>query len=886
MRAPERTAPARPPLLVARTALYELLSAGLAGGITLVSAPAGSGKTILLRSWIETAGLRARTAWVSVERDEHDAQRFWLSVVEALRGAAGVPGPVEKLTPTLEFDGGAVLERLVSGLRALEEPVLLVIDDLNQLLDPDALAQLEELLARRPPQLRVILATRHDPPLGLHRYRLVGELTEVRAIDLRFTLDETRELLAAAGIGLADDAVASLLSRTEGWAAGLRLAALSLAGRAEPERFVAEFSGSERTVADYLIAEVVARQPERVRRLLLLTSILERVNGALADRLVGATGSERILLELEDANAFVFSLDPERSWFRYHQLFADLLRLELRRTEPDSVPGLHHAAAEWFAEQGFVIDAIKHAQAATDWRLAGDLIGQYGFSLSLDGSFATMRALLEPFPADALANPELAAFLAYGEVIRPSLDTAAAYIAVAERHASEVPAERRRTFDAMLATARLTLARWRGDYGTALSEAQPLLEAVEADTVSEVAAARDVRAVGLLNLGTVELWSGAGDDAERHLREGLELARRNGRPYLEQGCLAHLAVAAARNSLTAARELAAQALEILEKYGWMSEPIVPVVLATMGAADAWQGRFDDAQPWLDRAEQALRPDAEPAKELFVRYARGIQRLGQGRHAEAIAAFAETQRLQLLMVARDPLAIQARGLQVQTLVRMGEVSAARAAVETATDDERRYGETQAALASIHLAERDAHAAVEVLAPVLSGTTHVVRDLSVINALLLDALARDMLGDAKAAEDDIERALGLAEPDALILPFVITPARDLLERHPRHRTAHAALLATILDVLSGSRLPARSSESPVLQEELTESEIRVLGYLPSNLSAPEIAAEIFLSTSTVKTHMRHIYEKLGAHRRTEAVERARELGLLGPSARTRR
>ena len=220
--------------------------------------------------------------------------------------------------------------------------------------------------------------------------------------------------------------------------------------------------------------------------------------------------------------------------------------------------------------------------------------------------------------------------------------------------------------------------------------------------------------------------------------------------------------------------------------------------------------------------------------------------------------------------------------MQTLVRMGEVSAAGAAVETATDDERRYGETQAALASIHLAERVARAAVEVLAPVLSGTTHVVRDLSVINALLLDALARDMLGDAKAAEDDIERALGLAEPDALILPFVITPARDLLERHPRHRTAHAALL----DVLSGSRLPARSSESPVLQEELTESEIRVLGYLPSNLSAPEIAAEIFLSTSTVKTHMRHIYEKLGAHRRTEAVERARELGLLGPSARTRR
>ena len=356
---------------------------------------------------------------MSVERDERDAQRFWLSVVEALRGAAGAQGPVEKLNPTPEFDGEAVLERIISGLRALEEPIVLVIDDLHELNAPKALARLEELLARRPPQLRLILAARHDPPLGLHRYRLAGELTEVRAADLRFTLDETRQLLAAAGIALSDDAVASLMSRTEGWAAGLRLAALSLAGRTDPERFVAEFSGSERTVADYLFAEVLERQPEPVRQLLLRTSILERVNGALADRVVGAAGSERILLELEDANAFVFSIDPERSWFRYHQLFADLLRLELRRTEPDSVPKLHHAAAEWYAEHGFVIEAIKHAQAAKDWRFAGDLIGQYGFSLALDGSWATMTALLEAFPADALANPELAAFLAYGEVIRP-----------------------------------------------------------------------------------------------------------------------------------------------------------------------------------------------------------------------------------------------------------------------------------------------------------------------------------------------------------------------------------------------------------------------------------------------------------------------------------
>ena len=302
-------------------------------------------------------------------------------------------------------------------------------------------------------------------------------------------------------------------------------------------------------MADYLFAEVLQREPEPVRQLLLRTSILERVNGSIADRLLGTDGSERILLELEDAGAFVYSIDRERSWFRYHNLLADLLRLELRRTEPAAVPGLHRAAAEWYAEHGFPIDAIRHAQAARDWRYAGDLIGQFGFSIALDGSFATMRALLEPFPKEAFANPELAAFLAYGEVIRPSLDTAASYIALAERHAVRgargAPAALRgdagdRETDARALARRLQRGRERG---------APAARAVEAETVSQIAAANDVRAVALMTLGIVELWAGAGDDAERHLREAAELARRIGRPYVEQGCLAHLAVAVARHSI-------------------------------------------------------------------------------------------------------------------------------------------------------------------------------------------------------------------------------------------------------------------------------------------------------------------------------------------------
>jgi LuxR family maltose regulon positive regulatory protein len=884
MAAPERSTSVRRSSLVSRPALFERLSAGYAAGVTLISAPAGSGKTVLLRSWIEAAGLGERTAWVSVERDERDEQRFWLAVVHALRTATGVEGPIEDLGPAPGFQGHMVAERIIDGARSLDEPLLLVIDDLHHLAEPQALESLELLLERRPPPLRVILSTRHDPPLGLHRLRLAGELTELRATDLRFELDETSELLSAAGIALSSAAVASLQTRTEGWVAGLRLAALSLAGRPDPDRFVAEFSGSERTVADYLFAEVLQRQPQPIRQLLLRTSILERVNGPIADRLLGTEGSEGILLELEDAGAFVYSVDPKRSWFRYHNLLADLLSLELRRTEPAAVPGLHRLAAEWYAEHGFPIDAIRHAQAAGDWRYAGDLIGQFGFSIALDGSFATMRALLERFPKEAFANPELAAFLAYGEVIRPSLDTAAAYIALAERHAAEVPPEREPLFEAMLGTARLTLARWRGDYNAAVRQVPALLERSGAETVGQIAAENDVRTVALMTLGVIETFAGAAEDAERHLRESIELARRIGRPYLEQGCLAHLAVAVARHSMSAGRDVALQALDIEERYGWQSEPVVPIVFSIIGAADVLQGRFDAADPWLDRAERSLGPNAEPAKEILVRYCRGLHRLGQGRPTEALALFAEGSRLQSFLVAPDPVAIAARAIQAQTLANLGDAAGAEAVLETLSAAEREFAETRIAFAALHLARRDPRAAVDELAPVRAGVAPAIVDYSLVNAFMVDAVGRDLLGDAKGAEDDVERALDLAEPDALVLPFLITPARELLERHPGHRTAHAALLSTILDVLSGSQAQARR-EPMELADDLTESEIRVLRYLPSNLSAPEIAAEVFLSTSTVKTHMRHIYEKLAAHKRTEAVERARELGLLGPSARAR-
>ena len=336
---------------------------------------------------------------------------------------------VERVSPAPLFAGAVVVDRLLDQLGRLDDPLTLVIDDLHELGSEDALAWLETLLARRPAKLRVVLATREEPALRLHRLRLAGELAELRGTDLRFSLDETRALLRAGGITLSDAGVASLHERTEGWPAGLRLAAVSLAAHPDPERFVSEFSGSERTVAGYLLAEVLERQPPEVRDLLLRTSILERVSGPLADVLTGRTGAEATLQRLEDQNAFVTALDAARTWFRYHHLFADLLRLELRRVAAATIPSLHRAAAAWHEEAGDVVEAVRHRQAAGDWAHAARLLLDNYLTLTMAGRSETLHALLGPFPAAAqMGNEDLAAVLAIDNILHGLLDEAAAQL--------------------------------------------------------------------------------------------------------------------------------------------------------------------------------------------------------------------------------------------------------------------------------------------------------------------------------------------------------------------------------------------------------------------------------------------------------------------------
>ena len=793
------------PRLIGRGDLLAALDRAAARKVTIISAPAGSGKTSLLRAWAYRPGQPHRLAVLQVQRDQRDAQQFWLALLAAVRQVSGTTGD-KPPTGTPDFNGRAMVDRVLSELAGHRGRLILVIDDVHELTSPEALAQLTRLLTNLPDNVHAVLATRRDLPLRLHQLRLAGELAEIRAAELRFSERETRELLDASGIALSEAGATRLHQRTEGWAAGLRLAVISLAGHPDPERFVAEFSGSDRTVAEYLIAEMLDRQPEEVQQLLLRTSLLDRVNGELADLLTGRPGSERILLALEDANAFVISLDPERTWFRYHHLFADLLRLELRRTLPEEVPTLHQRAAEWFIQHGQVVDAIRHTQAAGEWSDAARLLADYSFSLTLDGQTQTIQALLQAFPPGA-GHPELALVHATVDLVQGRLGDAAAHLAVAETYAETAPPDRRHRLEVAVASLKLSLARRRGHFAGVLEQAKFLASPVTGESDEDIALGSDLRVVALMNLGIVEAWSLGLPDAEGHLLEGAVLARRIGRPYLEVACLAQLAFASKIRPFATTRRRCHEAIALADRYGWGAEPIVAPALVTLAANLVWTGEFDEGERWLQRTARALQTDTGPGITLLVHIASGMLLAGRGRRHEALEEFSAAEHLRSQLEGSHALASQVTGWMLATQARAGLPGEARASLAALDDERASSGEIGNARAVISLAEGNPAAALAAVADVLDGTAPVIGYVTLVETQLLAGLAHRELGDQRAANQAAERALGLAEPDRLVLPFVMTGAGELLEALPRHETAHAALLTDILDVVHGSSLAAK-------------------------------------------------------------------------------
>ena len=847
--------------------------------VTVISAPPGSGKTSLLRAWADRSTKKRRVAFVSVDRDQQDAQQFWSAVLAAVSPAPSIDGQ-----PQPPLDSDQLIEAVLSGFAEQAEPVVLVIDDLHELRPTEAINQLEQLLANLPSSARIVLSSRRDLPIRLHELRLADEIAEIRADDLSFTERETRELLVASEIGLSDAGVAALHQRTEGWAAGLRLAVISLTSHADPDRFVAEFSGTHRAIGEYLMAEMLERQPNEVQNTLLRTSLVDRLNGELADLQAGRTGSERTLLELEDANAFVVSLDAQRSWFRYHHLLADFLRLELRRRFADEVPDLHRRAARWFADHGEAAEAVRHMLAAGDWPDAARLLADNLFSLTLDGQEGTVAALLRSFPAGvAMDDPELALAHAAVELAQGRLEEAAAQLALAESHVQSAPPARRRRLAVAIASLRLALARRSGQF-TEVMEQVHLLDASTANESSDqIAMGSELRGVALMNLGIVETWSRRFEEAERHLSEGAELARAIGRPYLEVGCRAHQVFPTTLVSLESARERGRQAVALAERYGLGDRPILAPALGAVAFWAIWTGEFDEGERWLRRAWEVAEARVDPAAAVLLHVATGMLHAGRGQHRSAVEEFAAAAQAQSLLTGVHALAPRITSWLASAQARLGMTDEARAMLSGFSSEPARMGAMNNACAVIAIAEGDPARAVEALRDVPANTPLVGPAFTLVETHLLSGIAHLSLGDRDAAAAAAEAALAAAEPDRLIFPFAATEAAELLDALPRHATAHGALLTEIVDLLRGE--PAPSSERPSLSqpEELSPSELRVLRYLPTNLTRPEIAGELYVSINTVNTHIRNIYSKLGARDRSSAVGRARELRLLSQNHR---
>jgi LuxR family maltose regulon positive regulatory protein len=440
------------------------------------------------------------------------------------------------------------------------------------------------------------------------------------------------------------------------------------------------------------------------------------------------------------------------------------------------------------------------------------------------------------------------------------------------------PPDRRRRLRVAIASLQLSLARRHGNLADVVEQVKFLSAPVTGRTDEDIALDSDLRAVALLNLGTVEAWSLALPAAERHLGDGAALARRIGRPYLEVSCLAQVAFASKIHPFATTQQRCREAIALAEAHGWGTEPVIAPALVTLASTMVWTGDFDEAERWLQRTEQAVQTDTGPDIRLLLHITTGTLRTCRGRRREALEELAAAERLQSTLAGPHALASQVTGWLLAAQARLGMTGEARAALAALEDERASSAEIANARAVICLTEGDPGGTLTALRDVLDGTAPAIGYVTIVEANLIAGLAHRELGDQHAASQAAESALELAEADRLVLPFAMTGSGELLAALPQHETAHATLRAGILDVLGGATLAPRDQPLLGRAEALSPGELKVLRYLPTNLSRPEIAAELSVSVNTVSTHIRSIYAKLQVTDRSSAVQRARELRLL--------
>jgi LuxR family transcriptional regulator, maltose regulon positive regulatory protein len=853
--------------VLTRTRLIEVLEQGVAKPLTLISAPAGSGKTVLLRTWMAGAAEPEGTVHVALDREYADRRAFWLDVM------AGIARARPELSGLAVPSGGArdSLAAMCDAIAAAETPLRLVLDDVHLLGASDVLADLDWILEHVPPGLRLVLAARSDPGMRLHRLRLAGLMTDVRAADLAFTPEETAELLAP--LELSERDLTQLQSRTQGWAAGVRLAELSLVDHPDPSGFISGFAGDDRAVSDYLVSEVLSGYPADTQAFLLRTSLVDRLNGELADVLSGTTSAHHTLHELARSEGFVEARDSSGGWFRYHRLFGEVLRAELRRRLPDEVDALHAAASRWFADHGYPFDAVRHAIAASDWRLAAEVVGQHWLACVLDGSGGVLRDLANKIPAAAVdADAELALAAAGLALEAGELREADALLVRAYQLAGDLPAERVRRFTVTSTAVALYRARLGGDVAGALRAARVVLrERWHRSVVVEV------RAWTLANLGIAEFWAGETDEAREHLQAAAGLALEFGSEFVLFLAESYLgAVDARQGRLVDAHSRARTAIQLAGRRGWSEIAHASIAHVTLAMVHLWRNELDAADRAAELARAALGRSREPLLAPVVAQTRAQIHALRGDPVTALDVLRGGAH-----GAAHPrwLAASAGMIEADLWLALGEPGHARRSLDglTALDTP----DPAVGVARLELALGNPDAAVAALGGLLADDTTTALPVTATEAWTVHAIARDALHEPLAALESIERALDLAEPRGYSSAILRhgAPVRSLLRRRIDHGTAHRAFAGDLLAALEPSAVPRRAGAQPLLQP-LSEREVAVLRFLPTMLSNNEIASEMFVSVNTVKTHLKHIYRKLDVSERRDAVRRGKELRLLNP------
>jgi LuxR family maltose regulon positive regulatory protein len=857
--------------LVSRPRLIERLNKGVTRKLTLVSAPAGFGKTTLVTEWL--SGLDRLHTWLSLDEDDNDPARFFTYLLAALR----------KIGPNIGQAAQAMLQApqppppesfftsLINDIAATPQPFVLVLDDYHLIQRMPIHQQLSFLLEHQPPQMHLVIITREDPPLPLFRWRARGQTVEIRQADLKFTEEEAADFLRRVmRLELSSADVAALHRRTEGWIAGLQLAALSMRGRDDVHQLVQSFAGSHRYILDYLIEEVFQRQPADVQDFLLKTSILDRLTAPLCNAVTERDDSRDVLLALEQGNLFTVPLDESRQWYRYHRLFADLLRHRLDMVcESKHVALLHAQASQWYEAEGFPADAVHHALASSDWERAATLILNVGESMLKGGEVTTLLAWLQSLPDEEVrARPGLCLSYSWALVLTGQMDAAESYLGQAEQTAQDAPA-----LLGSIVSAQAYIARARGDDRRTIELSQRALSLLpQADLLS--------RSVVDVNLGIAHWSSGHLTEAEQALTEADYAAQQSGNVYARLTALCFLGtIQAAWGRLHRAAELFRQATRL----GGQSPAVAYAHIESSALLYEW----NDLEAAADHLQRGIELGQRGGNvEVQIGGYRTLARVRQAQ-GDASAALAALQKAHQLAREKDvPPVIRARNAagHVQISLAQDDLATAIRWAEQATEHAEAspfyplLGLTQARLL---LAQNEKTAAAEQLQGWYETALREGWQFGVVEVRVLQALAAPTPPAALAFLAD---ALALAQPERYVRTFVDKgePMAALLQEAASQGIA-PDYVAKLLAAFEAAPQERRRPEPPPppaqpLIEPLSERELRVLRLVAAGLSNRDIAEALYISVNTVKTHLQRIYGKLGVSSRTAAATKALELNLL--------